>query len=528
MSLFPDGTSVGMSGFSKGDQGDDKKIEKEEIQETSQNEDLDQSFLNKESVDQHKNGEVGFVEGSEVSDQIPINVKSEQKENYNEEKINSQSEEKIENKESIKSPTENNLNPNTSVRIAGLTVDENTNIKSEFSPKKISVDIPTANNPQIDDLYENLSDSERGELEDMSDMYFERFNSNSNPAGGITLDQLLDLAIDKEASDIHFSAGSQIGLRVNGKIFFIDNVQELTSAQTRNLVFAIISNPLHRKRIFEERELDCAYEHRNGVNFRVNIFFKRGKLAAVLRKISSEALTMEQLGLPKGVKELLNKKQGLLLVTGPTGSGKSTTLQTMLDYINETRVEHILTIEDPIEFLFRNKKSIFSQRELGRDTHSFTRALRASLREDPDVVMIGEMRDAETMQAAMNLSETGHLVLSTLHTSSATHTVARLVSNFPSTEQEQVQSRLADTLIGVLSQRLVPRADRDGRIALFELMIVNSGIRNIIRTGDMGQIHNAMISGRDSGMLLMEDFANNLAEQGLIKKESYQNFFREE
>lgn len=415
----------------------------------------------------------------------------------------------------------------TSVKIVGLTADESYDFQDAFTPGMPQVS--SSSSDEEHELHkENLSDAERAELEDMDSLYFEHFDPAVNPAGGVSLDELLDLAIDKNASDIHFAADSKVGLRINGHIYFIDNIPALTRDQARAIIFALVPNPLHRRRIFENKELDSAYEHKNGINFRVNIFFKRGKIAGVLRQIASHAMTMEQLGLPLAIKSLLGKKQGLFLVTGPTGSGKSTSMQSMLEYINQSRVEHILTIEDPIEYLFTNVKSIFSQREVGRDTYSFADALRASLREDPDIVMIGEMRDAETIEAAMKLSETGHLVISTLHTSSAPQTIARLVSHFPSDEQEQVQSRLADTLIGVLSQRLVSRADREGRVALFELMIVNSAIRNIIRTGDMTQIHNAMMSGREAGMVLMQDYGETLAAQGIVKKESFENFFREE
>ena len=412
----------------------------------------------------------------------------------------------------------------TSVKIRGLTVDEEYEFEANFSQSEAS--FSSEDGSGMDS--ENLSDTERAELEDMSELYFDHIDPSQAPFGGVCLDELLDLAIDKDASDIHFSAGSKIALRINGQMFFVDNLGDLTREQARSLVFSLVPNPLHRRRLFEEKELDAAFEHKNGVNFRVNIFFKRGKISAVLRIIASHAMTMDQLGLPEALRDLLSKKQGLLLVTGPTGSGKSTSMQAMLEHINESRVEHILTIEDPIEYIFQNKKSVFSQREVGRDTHSFENALRASLREDPDIVMIGEMRDAETIQAAMQLAETGHLVISTLHTSSAPQTVARLVSHFPSDEQEQVQSRLADSLIGVLSQRLVKRTDRDGRVGLFELMIVNSAIRNIIRTGDMTQIHNAMMSGRDAGMVLMSDYSQNLADQGVISEDSFKNFFREE
>lgn len=551
MSLFPQGASSGMGGFSKNSLNEEKKEDlsvpavpvspvpplfeekpkvdpkasakaepvpippqKEEIsplQKTLLSQTPNESDASDDIMIRNNNDLSSSVTSKNIKDIVP-----------SEKELDSDSGKK---KSKISSASLVDKHFPTSVKISGITAPEDSHFDSYFHKS----DASNSSKEDVNDVvYDNLSESERAEIEDMDKLYLEKFPSDSNPAGGICLDELLELAIDKEASDIHFAAENKIGLRINGHIHFIHNLPALSREQARALIFSLVPNPLHRRRIFEEKELDCAYEHKNGVNFRVNIFFKRGKIGAVLRKIASHAMTMEQLGLPEALKGLLGKKQGLLLVTGPTGSGKSTSMQTMLEYINENRVEHILTIEDPIEYIFSSKKSIFSQREVGGDTLSFPAALRASLREDPDVVMIGEMRDAETIQAAMSLSETGHLVISTLHTSSAPQTIARLVSNFPSSEQEQVQSRLADTLIGVLSQRLVSRSDRDGRVALFELMIVNSAIRNIIRTGDMTQIHNAMLAGREIGMVRMEDYAGQLATQGIVAEESFKNFFREE
>ena len=473
---------------------------------------------------EEKKEEVAVEAKPEEKKEVSTEAKPEEKKEDGSE--DSESEEK---KEVPKIEYGGKINPG-SVKIAGLNASQDLEFDESLSERDTGEgSSETASEESETKSSVILSDSEEEELEDMSEKYFEKVPADSNPAGGVCLEELLDLCIDKEASDIHFSAEEKIGLRVNGKIHFINNSDELTSEQTRFIVFALVPNPLQRKKLFDTRELDTAYEHvKKGVNFRVNIFFKRGKLAAVLRRIASHAFTLEQLGVPVTIKELLNAKQGLLLVTGPTGSGKSTSMQSMLELINQKRVEHILTIEDPIEYIFQSQNSIFSQREVGPDTHCFANALKAALREDPDIVMIGEMRDAETIQAAMNLSETGHLVISTLHTSSAPQTISRLVSNFPSSEQEQVQSRLADSLLGVLSQRLVSRADREGRVGIYELMIVNAAIRNIIRTGDMAQIHNAMLAGREVGMVLMQDFAANLDADGIIDEESYIHFFREE
>lgn len=351
---------------------------------------------------------------------------------------------------------------------------------------------------------------------------------NAAMENDINFDDLLNLAIDSGASDLHLAENAKIALRINGKIVFLDTIPKLTKNQADKLILGMIKNPLHQDRLDQTRELDFAYEHKDGTNFRVNIFYKRQCLASVLRIVGRQASAMNELGLPAAVETLLNQKQGLILVTGPTGSGKSTSMQSMLEYINNKRVDHIVTIEDPIEFVFESKGSIFSQREVGEDTLSFGNALRAVLREDPDVVMIGEMRDPETIMAAMNLSETGHLVISTLHTSGAPQTIHRLVNAFPPEHHNQIQSRLADTLIGVLSQRLVPRIDQNGRIAIYELMIVNAAVRNTIRTGEFAQLYNAMIAGRQEGMVSMQDYAYKLADEGKIKESDFINFFRNE
>jgi twitching motility protein PilT len=347
-------------------------------------------------------------------------------------------------------------------------------------------------------------------------------------ADRVRLADILDLAIDTEASDIHFGAHSRIGLRIDGKIAFVENIPELNNEQAKKVIFQLIPDEEQQETLMRTLEMDTSFEHADGTSFRVNIFFKRRNISAVLRRIARTAFSLDELGIPDKVKDLLETKQGMILVTGPTGSGKSTSMQSMVEHINLSRVEHILTIEDPIEFIFESKKSIISQREVGFDTLSYSNSLRAALREDPDIVMVGEMRDAETIMAAMNLAETGHLVISTLHTSSASQTISRLVNAFPPSQHEQIQSRMADTLIGVLSQRLVPRADTKGRIAIFELLVVNAAIRNIIRSGDTGQILNAIQAGRDEGMIKMETYAQELEGRGYINRADYEHFFRHE
>ena len=345
----------------------------------------------------------------------------------------------------------------------------------------------------------------------------------------ISIDEILNLAIENWVSDVHFSEGSKIALRINWSIRFINEIEAVENKEIEQYVKTLLWND---KELIEKykktKEMDCAYEHPSWVNFRVNLFYKRKKMAAVLRKIESKAMKIEDLWIPQSIKKLLEKKQWLLLVTWPTWSWKSTSMQSMLQFVNETRVEHILTIEDPVEFIFQNDKSIFSQREVWSDTQSFANALKAALREDPDIIMIWEMRDQETINAAMHLAETGHLVISTLHTSSAAQTISRLVSTYPSDEQDQVQSRLADALIWVLSQRLVKTVDWKWRIWLFEVLIVNTAVRNIIRTWDMWQMWNAMLSWRNEWMVRMQDYAENLESEWKITRESYQWFFKSE
>lgn len=345
----------------------------------------------------------------------------------------------------------------------------------------------------------------------------------------ISMDEILNLAIENKVSDIHFSEWWKVALRINWSIRFINEIDELSKDNMTEYIETLLLND---KELIEKyqttRETDCAYEHPSWVNFRVNLFYKRKKMAAVLRKIESKAMKIEDLWIPLSIKELLKKKQWLLLVTWPTWSWKSTSMQSMLQFINETRVEHILTIEDPVEFIFKDDKSIFSQREVWYDTKSFHNALKAALREDPDIIMIWEMRDQETINAAMHLAETWHLVISTLHTSSAAQTVSRLVSTYPSDEQSQVQSRLADALIWVLSQRLVKTTDWKWRVWLYEVLIVNTAVRNIIRTWDMWQMWNAMLSWRNEWMVRMQDYADDLASDWKITHESYQWFFKSE
>lgn len=357
----------------------------------------------------------------------------------------------------------------------------------------------------------------------------ENSNGDSEEEKEVTLDEILQLAIDNKASDIHFSIWEPVALRIDWNMRFINEIDRLTEEQVDRFTNELMYNDDNLMKQYKDtKEMDCAFEHKSWVNFRVNLFVKRRKKAWVLRRIASSALPIEVLWIPESIKKLLEKKQWMILVTWPTGSWKSTSMQSMLNFINDTRVEHILTIEDPVEFIFTNNKSVFSQREVWPDTLSFKNALKAALREDPDVIMIWEMRDIETIEAALHLAETGHLVISTLHTSSAAQTISRLISNFASDEQEQVQNRLADALIWVLSQRLVRRSDKKWRIWIYEVLIVNTAVRNVIRTWEMWQMWNAMLAGRGEWMVLMKDYADKLRDEWKIEESSYAWFFRTE
>lgn len=351
--------------------------------------------------------------------------------------------------------------------------------------------------------------------------------SETTPA--FPLESILAYAIKIMASDIHVTEGEHIAFRVHGELSKLIEAGKLTSEAADTLALELFRGDADkRKAFYDKHDVDFAYVSKDGTPFRVNGFFKLGKIGFVLRRIEREAKQMDALGLPDGVKKILTAKQGLFLITGPTGSGKSTTMVSIIDRINETRREHIVTIEDPIEFIFEDKTSIFSQREVGRDTDSFVSAIRAAMREDPDIVMVGEMRDKETVEAAMNLAETGHLVFSTLHTSGSVQTINRLIQFFSPDIQTQVRVRLADSLLGVLSQRLIPRAEGHGRVGIHELMFITPAIKNLIKSGDLIQINNNIELGSQEGMISMRASADKLAAGGVVKVEDYIGYFTNE
>ncbi|MCK9272022.1 PilT/PilU family type 4a pilus ATPase [Candidatus Gracilibacteria bacterium] len=345
----------------------------------------------------------------------------------------------------------------------------------------------------------------------------------------VSLESLLAFGIKKNCSDIHISEGDNVAFRVHGELGKLTEAGIFTREIVEKLVLELFRGDQKKVAAFyDKKDADFAYVSKDGTPFRVNGYFKLGKIGFVLRKIERNAKNMDDLGLPAGLQKILTAKQGLFLITGPTGSGKSTTMVSILDKINEERREHVITIEDPIEFIFSDKNSIFSQREVGRDTESFVSAIRAAMREDPDIVMVGEMRDKETVEAAMNLSETGHLVFSTLHTSGSVQTINRVIQFFSPDIQNQVRVRLADTLLGVLSQRLIPRIDKEGRVGIHELMYMTSGIKNLIKGGDLIQINNNIEMGSAEGMITMKNSADKLEQAGIVRKEDYMGYFMED
>ncbi len=294
---------------------------------------------------------------------------------------------------------------------------------------------------------------------------------------------------------------------------------KLTPDQTRELVYRILSTE-QQKLLETKRNVDLAYSLPGVSRFRVNVYFQRATLGAAFRAIPSEIKSLEELRLPEVLSDLAAKPRGLVLVTGPTGSGKSTTLATLIDQINRTRAEHILTIEDPIEFLHWHRSCIVNQREIGPDTPSFAEALRAALRQDPDVILVGEMRDLETISTALTAAETGHLVFATLHTQSAPQTIDRIIDVFPAEQQDQVRIQLAGTLQGVVTQTLVPTADGRGRIAALEILIPDDAVRNLIRQGKIEQIYSVIQTGTGRGMQTMEQALADLVLRKVITAEA--------
>jgi twitching motility protein PilT len=322
-------------------------------------------------------------------------------------------------------------------------------------------------------------------------------------AASISIDDLLARTVQAGASDLHLVPGAPPALRVHGDLRWIEGLEPLMPDDTHTLLYRILSTE-QQKQLEVLRQLDFSHGVPGLARFRVNVHFQRGSLAAAFRHVPAELKTLEELALPSILRELAMKPRGLLLVTGPTGSGKSTTLAAMVDEINRAKPHHILTIEDPIEFVHRHKTCVVTQREIGPDSPSFAEALRAGLRQDPDVILLGEMRDLETIAIALTAAETGHLVLATLHTQSAPSTIDRVIDVFPPAQQEQVRMQLANTLQGIVTQALLPTADRSGRAACLEILLPDDAVRNQIRQGKVEQIYSVMQTSTSRGMQTME------------------------
>ncbi len=335
---------------------------------------------------------------------------------------------------------------------------------------------------------------------------------NAAPLG---VDAVLERTVTLGASDLHLTAGSLPAVRLHGHIELLSEFPVLTPDLVRELVYRITTTE-QQKLLELNRQLDFAYGIRGLARFRVNAFYQRESLAAAFRTIPTDIRSLEELGLPASLHELTSKPRGLVLVTGPTGSGKSTTLASIIDEINRTRTDHIITIEDPIEFLHNHKRCIINQREVGHDATGFAEALRGALRQDPDVILLGEMRDLETIATALTAAETGHLVFATLHTQSAPSTIDRIIDVFPASQQDQVRMQLANSLQGIVTQTLLPTIDGKGRAVGLEILFLDDAIRNLIRQGKVEQVYSYMQTGTRRGMQTMEQSLTELVQKQLV------------
>lgn len=339
---------------------------------------------------------------------------------------------------------------------------------------------------------------------------------------GLRIEILLEEVVKKRASDLHIQVGLPPMLRIDGSLMPAAGTQPLDEASVEQLIFQILDED-QRQILLKDKEFDFSFAFGNLGRFRVNAFHERGNLAAALRLIPNEIKSAMELGMPPVVSSFSEFPRGLVLVTGPTGSGKSTTLAALVDKINSEKAQHIITIEDPIEFTHKSKKSVVVQREVHYDTYSFSAALRSSLRQDPDVVLIGEMRDLETISAAITIAETGHLVFATLHTNSAAQSIDRMIDVFPPHQQPQIRAQLSNILMAICSQRLVPQIG-GGRIVAAEVLIANPAVRNIIREGKSHQLDAVIQTGADQGMQTMDRTLANLVQSGSITYDSAREY----
>jgi len=331
------------------------------------------------------------------------------------------------------------------------------------------------------------------------------------------INDLLNLARAERASDIHITAERNPLFRVDGSL--CDSNQVFSLEEKRLLILSLLTDK-QRAEFDAGGDIDTSYEMPDGTRYRVNAFHQQDKPAAAIRLLNNTIPTFDELNLPEALRSLADLPRGLILVTGPTGSGKSTTLAAMIDYVNARKACHILTIEDPVEYVYTQKQALIHQREVGRDVKSFSSALRSAMREDPDVILVGEMRDHETISAAITAAETGHLVLSTLHTTGAATTVDRIIDVFPPHSQQQIRTQLASTLKGVVTQTLIPRAGMPGRVAAFEIMIGTDAVSSLIREGKGHQINSVIQTGKREGMILLDDYLAHLVRSGVVTLEA--------
>lgn len=327
------------------------------------------------------------------------------------------------------------------------------------------------------------------------------------------LKRIFDHAIERGASDIHFKADISPMVRVDSRLAIVPQVGTFTPEESRKLIELTMTEE-QSGLLNEKRELDFSFGY-GEVRFRVNAYFEKGQLAAALRLIPKKVRTFQELGIPPIIEKFMQQAQGLFIITGPTGHGKSTTLAAMVEYVNSSRTDHIITIENPIEYVFANKRSIISQREVGTDTFSFARALRSALRQDPNLILVGEMRDLETIDTALTAAETGHLIFTTLHTNSAAQTADRIIDVFPPYQQPQVRAQLAGVLLGIVSQRLIPKVG-GGRVVATEILVATSAVRNLIREGKTHQLDNIIATSAAEGMISLDKVLAELVAKGEI------------